>query len=307
VLDSYPLVDYTLRHIQQKLQHSTRYKFIADRYFKYSEVRQIINNGNLFGDTTYIEISYKTKPTIEHQNELISIINTLDSHTTLIINTDKLNKKDYTAAWVKLIASVGWVLNVGEDDSNTIIRYQLQLANLSITKRALDCLGQLNQANTSQLLQTITHLTLLYPEGHEISEDDVKQNSIDSSQYNIYQLSHAYLEGDILLGLKILDNIYQKPEDAILILWLLADDVKKLIRLKASLKQKLSFSQIAEELRIWGNLLSLWQNAERRLNYATLVELLDDLANLDMMIKGVLNGNVQQQLTNLIIKLCKGQ
>lgn len=302
--DCYPLVDYTLNQIQTKLVQATRYKFNADRYFNYNEIKQILNSGSLFSDLTYIEINYKTKPTIEHQQELANIIENLDSNTTLLITTDKLNKKDYSAAWVKNISLKGVLLSLNEDDTNSIIKFRLKTAGLNISRRALEILQQLNQANVSQLLQVISHLTLLYPSGHEISEEDIRQHSIDNSQYNIYQLSQAYLAADLFQALKILDNIYQKTEDAILILWLLGDDIKKLIRLKARLKQKQTFSQIAEELRIWGNVSGLWQSTEQRLNYTTLVNLLDELANLDMTIKGIVKGDIRLQLINLITQLC---
>lgn len=303
-IDCYPLVDYTLSQMQAKLVQATRYKFNADRYFNYNEIKQILNSGSLFSDLTYIEVSYKTKPTIEHQQELATIIESLDQNTTLLIITDKLNKKDYASAWVKNISLKGWCLSLNEDDTSSIIRFQLKAAGLNVSRHALEILQQLNQANVGQLLQIVSHLTLLYPRGHEISEDDVRQHSMDNSQYNIYQLSHAYLAGDLFQALKILDNIYQKTEDAILILWLLGDDIKKLIRLKARLKQKQTFSQIAEELRIWGNVSSLWQSAEQRLNYAILVNLLDELATLDMTIKGIIKGEVKLQLINIITQLC---
>ena len=302
--ECYPLLDFALNQLQHKLGSPVKHIFNADRYFNFSVVRSILNEGNLFNDVTYIEINYKTKPTQDHQQELKSILNQLDSNTTLSITCDKLNKKDHSSQWVKLISDHGSVVNLGYEDTVTVIKYQLQAAGIKITNSALTILQQLNQANISQLLQVVSLLVIVYAPGHEITDNDVKQHSLDNSQYNIYQLSTAYLSANLAQAIKILDNIYQKPEDAILIQWLAADEIKKLIRIKAGLQQKKSFNQIAEELRIWSNVVTLWQGAERRLDYSSLLKLLDHIATLDLIIKGVKKGDIKQQLIQLITQLC---
>lgn len=184
------------------------------------------------------------------------------------------------------------------------MKHKLQQHSLSINNNALNMLQQQNQDNLSQLIQEINQFTLLYPNGHEISLDDVQQHSIDNSVYNIYQLNNAYLSGNLGQSMLILDNIYQKPEDAILLLWLINEDIKKIIRLKAKLKQGISFSQITQDLKIWGNMTHLYQNIERRINYALLLTILDDLANLDMSIKGVIDKDIKQQLIHITHNLC---
>ncbi len=303
--DCYPLLDFILNQLQLRLNTTVKHRFNIDRYFKFKEIEQYLNTGSLFSDNITIEINYKNKPTLEHQQQLSKIIDKLDKNATLIITCDKLNKKDHSLEWVKLISNKGCIINLTSNDLTTIIKYQLQVANLTINRNAINLLEQLNQGNVSQLLQIVNHLVILYPQGYEINEHDIQTHSTDNSQYNIYQLSNAYLHANLTQAVKILDQIYQKTEDAILIQWMVTDDIRKLIKIKGRLQQKQSLTQIFEELRIWSNVVEAWRNTVHRLDYSLLLNILDQLSILDLMVKGIEKGDVKQYIIQIIIQLCK--
>ena len=298
--DSYALSDYLITAFRPP--EARRYKFIADRYFDFKDVNDILNSGSLFDDKTYIEINYKTKPTAPHQKELINLVKELPPSTYIIITTDKLTKTDYNAPWMKL--DIAWYISINDNSTIAIVKHILKANNLSINTQALNLLLELNGQNSNQLVQEINKLSLLFESGHQISTDDIKTHGLDNALYSVYQLNNAYLLGNLKQALTILSNIYIKPEDAILILWLLNDDIKKLIRLKSKLQQKYSFSEVAGELKIWSTNNHLYQNALGRLSYTVLVSILDDIAMLDMAIKGLIDKDVQLQLIAILTKLC---
>lgn len=300
--DCYPLVNYAINALKDRLTNYTSYKFIAERYFDYTEVRQIISNLSLFGEKNYIEINYKTKPTLEQQSQLLSLLNTLDTNTLLLITTDKLNKKEITTAWIEKINDLGVVLSLSPLDAKIAVNHQLHQAKLNIESKALDFLLELNQFNLGELFQEINKITWCYPEGTTLTIADMQQ--IDNSQYNVYQLSNAYLAGDLKRSLKILDNLHQAPEDAILIMWMISEDLRKLIKLKAKLKQNLNSYQALQELKVWGEAVTNLTLAEKRLSYTKLLQLFDNLTQVDLIIKGVIQGTVKQQLTQILLNLC---
>ena len=298
--ESYALADHIISHLRQK--DAQNYKFIADRSFNFKDISDILNSGSLFNDKTYIEINYKTKPTIPHQNELLNIVNELNDNTYILITTDKLAKTDYQAPWMKLAKA--WYININDNSATEIVKHILNSNGLTIANQALNLLLELNQKNSNQLIQEITKLCLLFESGHQISLDDIKTHALNNSLYNVYQLNNAYLSGNLKQAIAILFNIYIKTEDAILIQWLINEDIKKLIRLKSKLQQKYSFSEVAGELKIWGSNSHLYQNAVGRLSYSLLVNILDDIARLDMAVKGLVDRDIQLQLVNILTKLC---
>ena len=204
--DSFALMDYLI--MQFRRNDATRHKFAADRYFNYAVIKEILNSGSLFNDTTYIEINYKTKPTAEQQKETVALLDQLDAQTFLLITTDKLNKTDSNAVWVKSIAKSGLVINLSDETAPEIIRHLLKSKNISISDKALGLLLELNHGNANQLVQEANKLALLFPSGHQISHDDITSDSRDNSIYNIYQLSSSYLSGSLKQCITILNKVY---------------------------------------------------------------------------------------------------
>ena len=300
--DCYALLDYVLGSLQQKTKSTDNHRFNADRFFQYTEIYNLITNGSLFHDITYIEINYKSKPTAEQQKELLNLLTKIEEHTYLVITTDKLTKPELNNIWVKTITKQGLVVNLSETDLPAIIHYELQQHELTINDNALEFLLQLNEGNINQLMQELKKLTLSFSPQHIINIEEIKQHTTDNTTYNIYQLNHAYLAGNLAKSISILDNIYQKPEDAILLQWLINEDLRKLIRIKSLLKQNFSFYQISQELKLRNS--NLYQAIERRISYAALINTLHLLAQLDLMVKGVINGEVKQQLIIIIRNLC---
>lgn len=297
----YPYVNFTLQYLYTQFGEVNRYKFVADRYFSFAEIHQILGNNSLFAEKNLIEISYKTKPTVAQADELNNLLERVDADTFFIVTTDKLTS--LTSAWAKTFNQRGSIIGITEADTPTIIKHMITEAGLKINSAAQNLLTGLNQSNLAQLMQELNKLILLYPKGHEISVNDIQ--SFDNSQYNIYQLSAAYLSGDLKQSLKILDNIYTEPADAILIMWVINDDVRKLIKLKAKLKDKMNINDAIGELKVWGVAINNLKTASARVQYPTLMQLLESLATLDMMIKGVLNGDVRLHLTEMLTTLCK--
>lgn len=296
-----PLVNLALDNFKANLGEINRYSFTADRYFDFNNIINIINSGSLFIPDNYIEINYKTKPTLEQQKQIQTLLNTTNSNNTIIITCEKLNKKELSANWLKAIN--GLVISITESDSKIAVSYILQQHNLNISNKALENIVQLNQANISQLLQETTKLALIYPTNTTIDIEHIED--VDNSQYNVYQLSSSYLNGNKNKSITILENIYQEVEDAILIMWMINDDLRKLIRLKGKIRQKIPVNQAIQELKVWGDAVYNLPKAEQRLSYTNLLDIFYRLSQVDLMIKGVIKGNIKQELKLLVLRICQ--
>lgn len=296
----YPYVVFLLDRLQKNLSNTTKYQFQVDRYFKFNDIDNILDNGSLFAEQNIIELNFKTKPLMNQEEELLKLINRIDDNSFLFITTDKLTST--SSKWLKKIDEVGIIVGVNETDTGIIVRNLLQTAKLTIDNTAMSLLLELNAGNIPELMQEINRLTFLCPENHTITINDIQ--SSDNAQYNIYELSNAYLAGDIHKSRKILDNIYHESADAILIMWMINEDIKKLLKIKAKLKDNININTAIGELRVWGDTINNLKIASNRVSYNSLLEILDKLANLDMSIKGVYNTPPQTILVKILEVLC---
>ena len=109
--DCLPLANnLNLIYFKQLSQNHLRHVFQCDRYFNFSSVHEIIESNSLFGDKNYIELNFRTKPTLEHQKHIISLLPKLNEDNFLIIICDKLDKKDLSSEWLKSWQKCGEIL-----------------------------------------------------------------------------------------------------------------------------------------------------------------------------------------------------
>lgn len=301
--DDYPLADFILQQLKAKFENHYKQYFNADRFFNFTDIEDIVCSASLFDQPNYIQVSFKTKPNAEQQKQLIALQSKLDKNNFLVIVCDKLNKTDQNTKWFKEVSNSAITLGVSSFDAEFLITYLLGKHKLTITREAIATLITQNQGNFAQLLNETHKLTLAIQPENIIDVKQIANLTTDNAQYNIYQLSASYLAGDLAKSLKILDNLYQESGDAILIMWVLHEDIKRLLKIKSKLKTTPNIRQIMQEMRLWGESVDKLPLAEKRLSYSTLIKIYKDLATLDMAIKGVLNIDIKLLLVKIVRSL----
>ena len=304
--DSYPLVNFANSLIKSKLPiDCVRYNFTADRYFKFDVILNALNNGSLFATHNIFEINYKTKPVVDQQAQLIAMLSILQDSDTVIITTGKLDKKDLSSKWIQEVVNSGGVIcNLNQDDISTVLHIKLKQTKLELDSTAKEMLLNMNHGNSLQLLSDIDKLSYIYPENSKLTTADLEKHLLDNAMYSIFQLSPAYLSGDLNRAIMIFNNVYQVAGDAVLICWVIVEDLRKLLKLKGLIKQGDTEQQALRILRLWGDAVHAIPLAHTRLGYNILLALLDEMANIDLMIKGVLLGDLRLKFLQIITKLC---
>ena len=309
--ETLPLINDLIECCQNKLtDFSHKFKFIADRYFNLQEIQNILQSNSLFDDKNFIVLAFNNKPTQEQQKQLQTILPLLDDNNFLCISCAKLDKKELASEWLTLLnqQADSIILNASLEESRIWIENLFKRKQFLIEASALDLLLNLNQGNLAQLFQEASKLCLLFNAPYQITLADAKNNLLENSLYNVFELSGAYLSGKTNLTLEIFKNVCQSTNEAILLLWNLAEDLRKLIRIKDNLRQNANFSAAISGLRIWGNeSIMAFQSANQRLSYAALLTYFDELAKIDQQIKGVLVGDPLLSLEHLLVNITLGR
>jgi DNA polymerase-3 subunit delta len=281
----------------------------AERNFDFAAIKQQLGAGSLFGEGNFYHVQFKGKLTPAQIEQISELTPLIEDGSFVLITTDKLDKKDLSQTFYANLAQAQRFLSVQGSLAETeeFATYVFQQLGLSVTRDAISFLIGYNQNNWLQLYQEIQRLSYLVTDGAEISIELLQSVLADNSRYNVFALSAAYLVGDKLKSQTIFHNLFQVSEDAILIIWCLQEDLRKLILLKGKLRHNSNLKNAFNELRIWGESAKHFTQANTRISYNLVLKLFDLVAQLDLLAKGLKKGNLKQQLEQVIINFCSGE
>jgi len=168
---------------------------------------------------------------------------------------------------------------------------------------------QYTQGNLLACYQVIQKIMIAEDRATPLSESIVQEHLQNACQYQLYDLSDACLSGDASKALLIFRYAIEHHFEPVLLLWVLAQEVRLLIQLHdlQSGATRLSFQAAANQLKIWSSRTYLYQGALKRLIPQTLNALLSQCYEIDTNIKTSQNNQLVQQFELIILSLCIGK
>lgn len=157
-----------------------------------------------------------------------------------------------------------------------------------------------NQNNLLACNQIIEQLALIHEPPQPITCTMVMDYLRDQGDFSIYELGDALLAGQTTQAIRMLRQLIQSQEEPTLILWLLAQEIRKLIQLHHLSQQALPFHTACQQLNIWTQKMESYQKATQRLPLKTLFSLLQHCQSIDEQLKS----NRQSTLWHTIERLC---
>jgi DNA polymerase-3 subunit delta len=153
-------------------------------------------------------------------------------------------------------------------------------------REALEFVADCVEGNLLAAHQEIGKLALLYPPG-ELTVEQVADAVLNVARYDIYALVPALLAGDGTRALRLLEGLRVEGEPLPLVLWVVAEELRTMLRAQEALATGRPFPAVARELRIWGPREKLMPRALHRLQAQTLAALLARCADVDRLVKGL--------------------
>ena len=159
------------------------------------------------------------------------------------------------------------------------------------------------EGNLLAAKQEIDKLALLYPAGHELGIAETEAAVADVARFDVFQLAAAWMSGEPARVVRLLEGLEADGEEPVMLLWMLADDIRTLIRLTAALKQGQTVAQVRNSLRLWGSKQQLAPLAVRRIPTPRLIAALQECARIDRIIKGAETGEAWPAIRQLLVSL----
>ena len=282
---------------------------VAEPGFRWEALSAATRNLGLFGSRRLIDLRVPNgKPGVEGARVLEDYAAHADSDTLLLLTLPKLDRGAQAAAWFTALETAGASIAVYPLERHEMpgwIAARLAAQQQCASDDVLQFLADHTEGNLLAAQQEVEKLALLLPAG-ELDADEVEQAVADVARFDVSQLSEAWLAGDASRSCRILAALESEGEGVPLLLWQLSEDLHALASVLTALASGLPVAQALRNARVWGKRQAAMERALRRVRPAALPGLLQGLAQLDALAKGIGRGDVWEGLTRLALRLCNG-
>lgn len=285
---------------------SEKQVFTVDAQFDVNTLNDLTQNFSLFADKKRVELRCNDKMPAELMKWLEAYANTLQKYSDvcLIVVTSKLTKAQQTTKWASAIAKSGAVMPIWDVDLGQFPRWldgRLAQHKLKLTNDARLVLIERTEGNLLAAMQVIEKLKLLNSEA-VIDVPSLEPLLAHNAHYDLFDLTSQILQGNMKRALRILQHLEHEGE-AVLVLWAFAREIKTLIQIQEQ-KNNMPLQQLYRSLNIWEKRQAEVESALRRIKTKTLYEVLSLCADIDLMIKGLKDGNPWFALKQGVLRLC---
>jgi DNA polymerase-3 subunit delta len=235
---------------------------------------------SLFASRRIIEVRMPSGKPGTGAAALTRVLEATGADLLLLILTERLDKGAQSAEWLELAQQRGAWVPVWPVDLARFpgwLRARGRASGLALDESAIALLAERTEGNLLAAKQELDKLVLMLGSDARVGAAEVAASSSDSARFNVFQLGDAIGSGEAARALRILDGLRSEGSEAVLVLWAL---IRALGQLEAQ--------SAAGQLR-------------RRLAWPRLVA---RAARADRMAKGMLRGEVWDELTLLVAELC---
>lgn len=279
----------------------------ADTGFDWQELLVSANSVGLFAELKLLEIHIPNgKPGKAGSEALERLADNLLPDTVIIVMLPKLERPQTQAKWFTALSRAGVAAEAKAVDAQTLpawIRDRLAKHGLSIKHEALTLFAERVEGNLLAAKQEIGKLALLYPAGYQLDIAETEAAVADVARFDTFQLAAAWMAGDTGRVVRLLEGLEAGGEEPVMLLWILADDIRTLLRLTAAFKQGQTVAQVRNSLRLWGSKQQLAPMAVKRIATPRLLAALQECARIDRIIKGAEDGAAWPAIRQLLLSL----
>ena len=279
-----------IRTAARAIGYSEREVLHADARFDWSRLTQAASGLSLFAEKRLVELRLPGgKPGKAGGEALREFAETPPPDLLALISLPRLDRETRGSRWATALEHAAVWVDVDRIERNALPEWiggRLARNRQRACREALEFIADRVEGNLLAAHQEIGKLALLYPAG-ELSLEQVADAVLNVARYDVYALAPALLAGDGGRALRLLDGLRVEGEPLPLVLWVVAEELRTLLRAQEAVAAGKPLGVVARELRIWGPREKLLPKALRRLSAATLAALLARCADVDRLVKGL--------------------
>jgi DNA polymerase-3 subunit delta len=282
----------------------------VDSGFKWSELAFAGNSQSLFASRRILELRIPTgKPGVEGSEAIQSYCKGLPPDTLTLVVLPGVDWRVQKAGWFEAIDRAGIMVEAKTVARKALpewISGRLKSVGQEADKETLDFIAERVEGNLLAAHQEVKKLALLFPTG-KIEFEQVREAVLDVARYDVFNLGEALLEGDVLRLSRMMDGLRGEGVAPPLILWAVAEEVRAIGRVLDGVAAGRTPPQLWRDAKVWGNShQSLMQQSYRRYSQEQVEAAIAHAAKVDRMVKGLIRGDVWDELLQLCLRFALG-
>ncbi|PTY35895.1 DNA polymerase III subunit delta [Saccharospirillum sp. MSK14-1] len=286
---------------------SERQVFHADTSFDWNVLQDANQSMSLFGDRQLLEVRLSAKLKDDGRKALVAYAANANPDNVLLVQSDRLEAAQSKAKWFNQVIEQGWWLPIWPVERHQLpawLRQRLQAQGLTIDDDALALLADKVDGNLLAARQEIDKLLLL-SDTTTIDLDTVIQSVADSARFDIFDLSDAFLNGDLARSQRVLSGLSAEGVEAPIVLWVLSRELRHLVQLAEAQQSGQPLQAVFKRLRIFDKRQGPYQQAIRRAGLDHWQHCLVRCGDIDATIKGRRAGDPWHALSVVISEVAQ--
>lgn len=277
----------------------------VDAKFDGAELIAANQSMSLFGDREIIELRLQSKFNDKGRKALVEYVQSANPDNLLLIVSDRIEAAQSKAKWFNQVSDAGWWVPIWPFEHPQLsgwIQQRISQTGLTADPDAVSLLAERVDGNLLAAKQEIDKLALLTSEKH-ISADLILSSVSDSSRYTVFDLSTAFLRGDLARALKVLNGLESEGIEPPVVLWLLTRELRLVCELSEAQQQGQPLNAVFKRLRIFDKKQNDYQQAIRRASVSHYQRCLVSCARIDAVIKGQAKGDAWTLISEMLVAI----
>jgi DNA polymerase-3 subunit delta len=285
-------------------------RFTAGVDLDWQQLHESTRSLALFANRRMIEIRLPTgKPSPMGAKTLVSLLEEDRDDIILVVAAGRIDKRTQAASWFKMLERKGSVVEAAAVPAGKLphwIEARLVTRGLRPESGVAKQLAFYVEGNLRAAAQEIDKLVLLLPSGQELTHKMLEKSISDQARFSVYQFVDNCLQGVYERALRMLTTLRRDGTEPVLVIWVLAREVRQLVEMAAELDDGESRQTVFRQHQIWSSRSACVGAALERHTGTYWRHLLVHLAEVDQAAKGrrVAVGLPWEQLEQVALSIC---
>jgi DNA polymerase III subunit delta len=297
-----------IRAASRKQGFDEREVLIAGQHFRWDDLFLAAGNMSLFGSSKLIDLRIPNgKPGRDGGEALQRYCSQLAQGTVTLITLPEVDWQSRKAVWFTSLSEAGVAIECNAPPLAQLpawIAGRLQMQRQTAPADALQFIAGHIEGNLLAAHQEIQKLALLYPEG-QLTLAQVEEAVFDVARFDVDKLREALLTGDIVRYARLLDGLRAEDTAPPLLLWALASEARAIAHVRNAMDRGMSIDGALREAKVFGPRQNLIRTAAQRVKAVTARNALLHAARIDRMIKGLVQGDIWDEMLQMSLRLAR--
>ncbi len=295
-----------IRSFCKKSGYSNREVFDVETSFSWDRFEVAARSLALFCEKKLLELRFGSgAPDKKAETCLLNYLERAPLDTVLLLSCGKLAKTTSKSTWFQALDRTGLIVQVWplqRDKFLSWLESRMKARGVRLDKPALRLLASRVEGNMLAGAQEIDKLYVLYGSS-QLDVNTVQEVVADSAHYDVFDLLDSALAGHAARSDRILASIRGEGIASQIVLWAFARELRMLAKMRFDLDRGGSLSNLSRKYTLWESRRPLIDAALRRLEYTRIQDFLRHCATIDLLGKGLAQGDVWEELLFLSLSI----